>query len=255
MAATLLATAAKSVGGPGSTLTQAVEALPSIPTNLSSPERWVSLIAGGAVAIYGLTEKEPSILTTAIGGYLMYRGLSGNCPAYQALNVSTADSTAPNTAVAAGHGTRVEATVVVNKSTLETYDFWRDFERLPKFMDHLLNVETTNDGRSHWVAKGPLGLRVEWDAKIIRDEPGKAIAWQSLPGADVDNAGSVHFRAVQAGTEVRVNLKYDPPGGQLGTAVAKLFGENPQRQVSEDLLRFKKLIESSGLPSKIVGLK
>jgi len=252
MATTLLATAAKSVGGPGSTLTRAVEALPAIPTNLSSPERWVSLVAGGAVALFGLTEKRPSVLTTALGGYLMYRGLSGNCPAYQALNVSTAHSTAPNTAVAAGHGTRVEATITVNKSTLETYDFWRDFERLPRFMNHLLDVETTNDGQSHWVAKGPLGLRVEWDAKIIRDEPGKAIAWQSLPGADVDNAGSVHFRAVQAGTEVRVNLKYDPPGGQLGTAVAKLFGENPQRQVQEDLFRFKTLIETSGIPSKIV---
>jgi len=253
MATTLLAAAAKSAAGPHSAVTRAVEALPEIRTNLSSPERWVSLVAGGAVAVFGLTEKQPSLLTTAIGGYLIYRGLSGNCPAYQALHVSTADSTAPNTAVAAGHGTRVEATVVVNKSTLDTYDFWRDFERLPRFMDHLIDVDTTTDGRSHWVAKGPLGLRVEWDAKIIRDEPGKAIAWQSLPGADVDNAGSVHFRAVQAGTEVRVNLKYDPPGGQLGTAVAKLFGENPQRQVTEDLQRFKQLIESSGVPSKVVG--
>lgn len=252
MATTLLATAAKSVAGPGSTLTRAVEALPTLPTNVSSPERWASLIAGGAVALYGLTEKQPSLLTTALGGYLMYRGLSGNCPAYQALNYSTSDSTAPNTVIAAGHGTHVEASITVMKSARETYDFWRDFERLPRFMTHLLDVDTTTDGESHWVAKGPLGLRVEWDAKITRDEPGRVIAWKSLPGADVDSAGSVHFRAVPGGTEVRVNLKYDPPGGQLGTAVAKLFGENPERQVREDLLRFKKLIETNGIPTKIV---
>jgi uncharacterized membrane protein len=119
-------------------------------------------------------------------------------------------------------------------------------------MTHLLDVDTTTDGESHWVAKGPLGLRVEWDAKIIQDEPGQVIAWKSLPGADVDSTGSVHFRAIPGGTEVRVNLKYDPPCGQLGTAVAKLFGENPQRQVREDLLRFKKMIETNGIPSKIV---
>lgn len=252
MATTLLAAAAKSVGGPGSTLTRAVEAMPHIDTNVSSPERWVSLVAGGAIALFGLTEKQPSLLTTAIGGYLMYRGLSGNCPAYQALKFSTSDATAPNSVIAAGHGTHVEAAVVVNKSARETYDFWRDFERLPRFMTHLLDVDATTDGRSHWVAKGPLGLRVEWDAVIVKDEPGKVISWKSLRGADVDTAGAVHFRAVPGGTEVRVNLKYDPPGGQLGTAIAKLFGENPQRQVSEDLLRFKQIIESSGIPTKIV---
>ena len=252
MATTLFAAAAKSAAGPNTTLARAVDALPHIDTNVSSPERWASLVAGGAIALYGLTEKTPSILTTAIGGYLVYRGLTGNCPAYQALHVSTSDATAPNSVVAAGHGTRVEASVVVAKPVAEVYDFWRDFERLPKFMDHLVDVDTTTDGQSHWVAKGPMGLKVEWDAEITKDEPNKVIAWQSLRGADVDTAGSVHFRQVGGGTEVRVNLKYDPPGGRLGTAVAKLFGENPQRQIEEDLQRFKRVIEAPNVPSKVV---
>ena len=251
MATTLLAAAAKSAAGPNTAVSRAVEALPTVATNVSSPERWASLVAGGALALYGLTEKTPSILTTALGGYLVYRGLTGNCPAYQAMKFSTSDSTAPNSVIAAGHGTHVEASIVVAKPVREVYDFWRDFERLPRFMVHLIDVDTTTDGRSHWVAKGPLGMRVEWDAEITKDEPNKVIAWNSLRGSDVDTTGSVHFRPAGNGTEVRVNLKYDPPGGQLGTAVAKLFGENPQRQVREDLLRFKQLIETNGLPTRI----
>src|SRR5439155_21485866 len=131
---------------------------------------------------------------------------------YQALGVSTADSTAENTAVTAGQGTKVEHAITVNKPAPEVYRFWRDLENLPRFMTHLVDVDTTTDGRSHWVARGPLGLKVEWDAEIVADIPGEAIGWKSLPGSDVDTAGSVHFKELPAGrgTEVRVSLKYDP---------------------------------------------
>ncbi len=252
MPTTLLTAAAKSATAPGSTARRVIDAVPHVPTNVSSTERWISLALGGALSACGFDGRGPSVLSTLAGGYLLYRAATGHCPGYQALGVSMSESTSANTAVTAGHGVRVECAVIVNKPAAECYRLWRDFEFLPKFMSHLVDVDTTTDGRSHWVAKGPLGLRVEWDAEIVADEPGKVISWRSLEGSDVATAGSVHFREFPtgSGTEVRVNLKYDPPAGKLGAAAARLFGEDPDRQVREDLGRFKQLMETGNVPAK-----
>jgi uncharacterized membrane protein len=251
MATTVLAAAAKSVAGPDSGLARAVNALPHIRTNVSANERWLALAAGGAVSVLGFDGRGPSLLSSLLGGFLLYRAASGNCPIYQALGVSTSDSTAENTAVAAGHGSRVEHAITVMKPVAEVYRFWRDLENLPCFMTHLDDVDTTTDGKSHWVARGPLGLRVEWDAEIVTDKPNEVIAWRSLDGADVDTAGSVHFKELPngRGTEVRVELKYDPPGGQVGTALAKLLGKAPDQQIRADMRRFKQLLEAGEIPS------
>jgi uncharacterized membrane protein len=216
-------------------------------TNVSELERWASLAGAAWLCGFGFTGRGPSLLSVLAGTYLVYRAASGNCPLYQALGANTAAPSGDEAVIPAGHGTRVEAAVTVNRSPRECYHFWRDFENLPRFMTHLEDVDATTDGRSRWVAKGPLGMRVEWEAELTADVPAEVIAWKSLPGADVDTAGSVRFRpdAGGAGTEVRVNLKYDPPAGVLGTLVAKLFGENPDRQVREDLARFKQAIESA----------
>jgi uncharacterized membrane protein len=251
MATTLLATATKSAAGTDSTVARAVNKLPLIRTNVSSNERWLSLAAGGALSALGLKGRGPSLLSTLVGGYLLYRAATGNCPMYQAFGVSTSDSTDPNTAVAAGHGTRVEHAVTVLKPAVEVYRFWRDFENLPQFMTHLIDVDTTADRKSHWVAKGPLGLKVEWDAEIIVDIPGEAIGWKSLDGSDVDTAGSARFRELPhgRGTEVRVTMKYDPPLGKVGRAVAKLFGAAPEQQIREDMRRFKQILEAGEIPT------
>jgi uncharacterized membrane protein len=251
MATTLFATAAKSIAGTNSGVARAVDHLPHIRTNLSSNERWLSLAAGGALSALGFDGRGPSLLSGLLGGYLVYRAATGNCMMYQALGVSTSDSTAPNTAVTAGHGTRVEHAITVLRPAGKVYEFWRDFENLPHFMTHLVDVDTTTNGKSHWIAKGPLGTKVEWDAQIIVDIPGEAIGWKSLDGADVDTAGSVRFREIPngRGTEVRVNLKYDPPAGRVGIAVARLFGQSPEKQVREDMRRFKQLMESGEIAS------
>jgi uncharacterized membrane protein len=134
----------------------------------------------------------------------------------------------------------------VNRPAAELYRYWRNFENLPKFMDHLESVRTTGEKRSHWVAKAPAGTTVEWDAEIINEKENELIAWRSLENADVDNAGSVRFQEAPAGrgTEVRVSLEYDPPGGMVGAAIAKLFGEAPDQQIQEDLRRFKQVMEA-----------
>src|SRR5260370_25086851 len=110
-------------------------------------------------------------------------------------------------------------------------------------MRHLESVQVQGN-RSHWVAKGPLGTCVEWDAEIYNENPNEMIAWRSLEGADVDSTGSVHFTPAPGGrgTDVRVVLKYNPPAGKLGAAIAKLFGSEPDQQIRDDLRRFKQLM-------------
>ena len=143
------------------------------------------------------------------------------------------------------HGIHAKGTCVVNLPPEEVYRFWRDFENLPRFMRHLEAVHDLGDGRSHWKAKGPAGIDVEWDATIVADVPNEVITWRSLEGSDVDNAGAVRFERAAGGrgTIVKVNLEYNPIGGAIGAAVAKLFGEEPEQQMDDDLRRFKQVME------------
>lgn len=136
--------------------------------------------------------------------------------------------------------------ITINASPEDLYTRWHDFESLPTFMYHLESVQTTGDGRSHWVAKAPAGTTVEWDAEITEDVPGQSIAWRSIEGATVENSGSVRFQPAPGGrgTEVYVEVQYSPPGGAIGSVVAKLFGEEPNQQISDDLRRFKQIIET-----------
>ena len=136
--------------------------------------------------------------------------------------------------------------VTIRRPVEEVYGFWRDFANLPTFMYHLKSVEPTGDGRSHWTANAPAGATVDWDAELVEDQPNALIAWASLEGSKVANSGSVAFTPAPGGdgTEVRVELSYDPPGGALGKVVAKLFGEEPQQQISADLRRLKQVLET-----------
>jgi uncharacterized membrane protein len=142
-------------------------------------------------------------------------------------------------------GIRVARSIAIDRSPEELYAFWRKFENLPQFMHHLESVRSIDEKRSHWVAKAPAGRTVEWDAEIIMDKPNELIAWRSLPGADVDHAGSVRFESAPGGrgTFIRVKIEYHPPGGRLGAAVARLFGESPDVQTRADLYRLKQLME------------
>lgn len=135
---------------------------------------------------------------------------------------------------------------VTVRQPLETvYAFWRDFENLPRFMRHLESVTVTGARRSHWVAKAPAGKSVEWDAETLEERENELISWRSVPGSDVYNAGTVRFQAAPGGrgTEVRVELEYDPPFGKLGSKVAMLFREEPGQQVQDDLRHLKQVLE------------
>ena len=142
-------------------------------------------------------------------------------------------------------GIHARASCIVNREPDEVYSFWRNFENFPRFMRHVEAVQDLGDGRYHWVATGPAGMSVEWDAMMVADDPGRVITWRSLENSDVDNAGAVRFERAPGGrgTIVRVNIEYNPVGGVLGAAVAKLFGEEPEQQMDDDLRRFKQILE------------
>lgn len=148
--------------------------------------------------------------------------------------------------LAGGRGARVERTVTVLRSPEELYARWRDLTRLPELMTHLESVAPLDDGRSRWTARGPGDIPLSWEAQIVADEPGRLIAWRSVEGAEVDNAGSVRFTPAPGGrgTEVKVLLSYAPPAGRLGTAVATVLGRSGDQEVREDLRRFKQRMEA-----------
>lgn len=161
------------------------------------------------------------------------------------LAVTALDVIAAKQVSADNAGVHAKASCIVNRDPDEVYNFFRNFRNLPRFMEHLESVEELPDGRSHWIAKGPAGTSVEWDAEIVADDPGRVITWRSLENSDVDNAGAVVFEPAPGGrgTILKVNIQYDPPGGVVGATVAWLFGEEPNQQLEDDLRRLKQVLE------------
>jgi uncharacterized membrane protein len=140
----------------------------------------------------------------------------------------------------------VRKTVTIARPPAEVYAFWRNLENLPRFMTYLDSVRVLDDGRSAWKAKGPIGSQYEWTAEITEDRSGELISWRSLPPSDALNTGTVAFLPApgERGTEVHVELRYEPPAGAVGAAIAKLFGKEPGRQVMSDLRRLKQVLET-----------
>lgn len=212
--------------------------------NVGDLERVLSLLAGGALALYGLRRSLGHLALIAGGGALIYRGLTGYCAAYKALGVST---TSPH----AGPGVVLDAAVTVNKPAADVYRFWRHLENHPLFVQHLQSVVSTGERQSHWVAQAPMQTPIAWDAEIVEERENAVLSWRSLPGADVDHQGTVRFRELPngRGTEVRVRLEYAPPGGIAGMTLARLFKTLTVRQLQEDLRRCKQIIEAGELPT------
>ncbi|MGH9631299.1 MAG: SRPBCC family protein [Bryobacteraceae bacterium] len=203
---------------------------------------WAPIIAGGSLIAYGVGNRSKTGLALAfVGGSMIYAGLRR--PASAGERVRTLESGAS--------GFHVQRSVTVNKGPEELYRFWRKLENLPHFMKHLESVEETGASGSHWVARGPAGTRVEWDAEIIAADENRRIAWRSLEGSDVDHTGSVEFRPAPGnrGTEVHVSMQYRPPAGALGKAFAWFWGEEPSQQIAGDLRRFKQLMETGEVTS------
>jgi len=179
-----------------------------------------------------------AVATAAVAGVTM---LDLIC----AERLSERPSVAPE-AMPRGSAIHVRRVITINRSAQELYEAWRRLEDLPRYMRHLKSVRETGEGRSHWVAHAPAGMTVEWDAELTADEPARRIQWQSLPGGNVSHRGSVQFEAAPGdrGTQVLVELHYEPTGGVVGASIANLLGESPEFQVQEDLRHFKQIMET-----------
>jgi uncharacterized membrane protein len=142
--------------------------------------------------------------------------------------------------------TPVTVTLTINRAPHELYAFWRNFSNLPQCMKHLMSVKITDERRSHWVATGPAGSTIEWDAEITEDRPHELIAWRSLEPSDVEYSGVIRFEPASGarGTMVTVEMDYRPPAGTLGSAVSAWFGDDPHESIRMDLRRFKQLMET-----------
>lgn len=149
----------------------------------------------------------------------------------------------------------VGRTVTVNAPRDQVYAFWRDFANLGRFLQHIERVDVRDQRRSHWVVSAPAGRTVEWDSVITEDEPGRLIAWRSDEGADIKNTGRIEFldAAPGRGTMVRAEIVYQPPGGDIGKMIAKLFQEEPKIQARRDLRRFKQLMETGEISTTEAG--
>ena len=220
--------------------------------NVHTIERMASVSIGLVFAGFGVLRR--GLAGTGLGllgGALIHRGLTGHCPMYSALRVSTAHGVrGPSASVPHGQGIRVKHSLIVREAPERLYQFWRQLENLPSFMRHIESVTVVDARVSRWRAHGPADHAIEWDAEIINDVESELIAWRSLPGTLVPNAGSVRFERLLDGhgTNVTVTLEYDPPGGLIGTAIAKWLGADPNQQVQEDLHRLKTVFEAGEVP-------
>lgn len=224
--------------------------------NVGGSERWASVVAGSALAAYGLGRRDGGgTLMAIVGAALLYRGATARCPVYSALSVSTAGDAdardangAPTSRAAAfraSDAVKIERSIVVNRSPAELYALWKDPLNLPQFMDWLEEVHPIDGRHARWKARGPAGTTIEWVAEVINEVPDSLIAWKSVANPDIKNAGSVHFRQQPGSdaTEVRLVFEWVPPGGRAGMAVARLLGNDPANRIAAGLKKFKRLAE------------
>jgi len=222
-------------------------------TNVHPAERWLSVLAGGALAAAGFRKRSAGGIALAMAGVeLARRGATGHCFLYEAFGVRTARvGQGRSISVPYELGVRIDRSIVIDRPPEEVYRFWRNLSNLPKFMRHLESVEEMEGKRSHWKMNTAGGRTVEWDAVIHNELANELIAWRSLPGSDVDSAGSVWFKPTPNGhgTEVRVEMQFNPPGGAVGAAAASMLGANPEEQMAEALENLKHELESA--PAKV----
>ncbi len=230
------------------------EESPANGVNVGKAERIASALIGGALVGYGIKQRSPLSLALALfGGGLLYRGASGECELYRTLGYNTTDQSSSRSDHVA-RDFHVEKSISINSSPAELYGFWHNLENLTRFMEGLESVTSVGGNRSHWIAQGPGGKNVEWDAEIINQREDEMLAWRSLPGGDVETAGSVHFRPLsrKRGTMLSLSMKYNPPAGKLGAHIASLLGEGLDDRLDEDLMTFKQVMETGMAPAPAV---
>ena len=227
-------------------------ALPKIKKNIGDLERAISVL-GGIYLLYDSLKNKRSIPEMGAAGFMIFRGVSGYCPASQALSSAMDKSAKPSVASkSSSSNVNIHARMIVRKPVEEVYNFWRHLGNLPLFMEHLEGVTVLSDTLSEWKATLPGGIgSVSWKAEIVGEEPYKYIGWRSLSGSTVKNAGKVEFKdAGELGTLVHVVFSYNAPFGAAGEEIAKLLSPVFEKMVRKDIMGFKRYMET-GTSDKI----
>ena len=212
--------------------------------NVTRKGRVASIVAGSLITsnAIGQIGKHPirGLLQMAMGSYLLYRGISGNCPVSAAIEERRNKHT---------RAINIRTNMVINKPREEVYAFWRQLGNLPLFMRHLEKVDERDGTHSHWIARGPGGIgNIEWEAEIMKEEPGHLLGWRSVPNSMIATAGRVTFEDTPNGnTYVEIMISYRPPAGHVGTGLAWLLNVAFERMIEEDIQRFKRFLESGEL--------
>ena len=215
-------------------------------------ERWAGVAMATAVMAFGLSRRSvPGAVLAAAAAPLAYRSFTGEWPGL-ASGMAQADT---RVALSGSRGIHVREAVRLERSRSEVYAFWRRLENLPRFMAHVESVSDLGGDRSHWVATGPAGTTVEWDAEIVNEVENEVIGWRSVAGSDIATAGSVRFSSARLGrsTQVSVHLQYAAPGGQAGRLLALVLGRDPASMIREDLRRLKHVLEAGEIPRATRG--
>lgn len=235
------------------TVKSVVDRISSENANVGEKERWLSALGGGALLLYGLKKRSwPGLALALLGGAFVYRGATGRCPVYQALEIDTAkkegaDPSERETGAAPEDGwVRAEKSIVVQKDPEAVYHFFQNVENLPRVLGHLESVRGKNHHHSHWIAKATKGIELDWEAEAINEKMNEQITWRAIEEGNIDNLFSVRLEKGQngAGTLVRLSFQYNTNQSLLGAAFGRLFGRNPERLLEEALTQFKQIVET-----------
>lgn len=217
--------------------------------NVSATERGVSVTLGVALLAFAGARRRPlsSLVLAGFGAFLAHRGITGRCAMYEALDYGSLDDDEDDRLDAGAHDDgSVEAAVTVFRPVDEVYAFWRKLENVPRFMKSVESVVELDAIHSRWTARLPGGVRVEWDAEILEDRKGELIVWRSLPGSEVHHHGAVRFAQGPPGrgTEVRVSMEFQGPGGLLARTAARVLHRGPEIVLADDLRRLRQILEA-----------
>jgi len=223
--------------------------------DIGMAERGLSIVSGVGLLVIGARMggiKGLIVILCAVD--MIFRGVTGHSWLYSLFGVNNSSPKSEGAAVAQQQGTRIEESIVIQRPVDVVFDYWRNFENLPTFMRNLKDVDVINETRSRWTAVGPAGITLTWESEIINEKVDEVIAWRTVNGASVPNAGAVNLKATADGraTELVFKMEYTPPGGALGQVFLSILGQNPQKQSRDDLQRLKEILEAEGSESRVI---
>lgn len=198
----------------------------------------IALVAGGLLLL-GNGLRRGSFFRTALGGYMAYRGIAGEKTFAELCEMT-------KQGISTGQALNTRVSMVINKPRHEVYSAWRNLSNLPIFMEHLVSVTEENETLSDWQMKIPGGLgTLRWTAEIVKERENEMIAWSSIEGSEIRNAGKVGFRDALGGegTMVEVIITYHAPMGKPGEKIAQLFSPVIKKLITQDIRNFKNFVE------------